>query len=104
MPRLDECVRLVIRHAPDACRHLILRRQVLPEHRPLAAAATHRQVANRRRAAVDGKPRPQLRCALPIPRDGEQITFERRRETGAGFVLRQVAGQRSRSLIRRNEV
>ena len=97
-------VRLVVRHAPDACRHLILGRQVLSEHRPLAAAATHRQVANRRRAAVDGKPRPQLRCALPIPRDGEQIAFERRRETGARLVLRQVTRQRSRCLIRCVEI
>ena len=99
-----ERIRLVVRHAPDACRHLILRRQVLSEHRPFAAAATHRQVANRRRAAVDRKSRPQLRRALPIPRDGQQIALERRRQTGARFVLRQVTRQRSRSLIGCDEI
>jgi hypothetical protein len=34
-------IRLVVRHAPHTCRHLIFRRQVLSERRPFAAAAPH---------------------------------------------------------------
>src|SRR6185295_5156672 len=37
-----ERVRLIVRHAPDTCRHAIFRREVLPEHRPLSTALSHR--------------------------------------------------------------
>ena len=97
-------VRLVVRHAADAGRHPIFRREVLPEHRPFAAAAAHGQIANCRRAGVDRKSRAQLRRALAIPRDSEHVAFERRREAGARFVLREVAVQRSRRLIRGADV
>ena len=97
-------VRLVVRHAADACRHLVLGREVLPEHRPLTAVSLYRQITNRRRAAIDRESGTQLRRALTVPRHREQVALECCGKTTVGLVLRHVALQRSCSLIGCDEI
>ena len=78
----------------NAADHVIFGREVLPERHPLASRLAHRELADNRSTIIDRVPRSHLGAALAGPRHRQHVLIRRRGRSRAGFVLREIAGER----------